>query len=138
MTQVLVTERFSVVSSRLWERVGRFASLGEWSPAVEHHECNGETPGSVRILHVEGGTVTEKLIEMNSRERFYIYSIEDSPLPVKNYQATIKVQDDGDGTCIMHWSSTFEPAGVTEAEAIQIIEGIYRSGLEALRLEFSG
>ncbi len=137
MAEVLVEERFFVEADRLWERVGRFASLGDWSPAVERYECNGETPGSVRILHVQGGTVTEKLIEMNSREQFYSYTIEDSPLPVRHYEAKIKLHNNGDGTCTMHWSSTFEPAGVTEPDAIQIIEEIYRSGLEALRLEFS-
>lgn len=138
MTQAAVREKFSVPASRLWGRMGSFASLGDWSPAVERYECDGETLGSVRTLHVAGGgVIVEKLVEMNPQERFYTYTIEDSPLPVKDYRSTIKVLDDGGGSCTVHWSSTFEPDGATEAEVIRIIEGIYHSGLDALKEELS-
>ena len=137
MTRVAVTEKFGVSAERLWQRMGTFASLGDWSPAVESYECDGETPGSIRVLHVGGGgVVTERLVEMDNKGRSYTYTIEDSPLPVKNYRSTIRVQDHGAGSSTIHWSSEFEPDGAPEADAVGIVEGIYHSGLGALKAEF--
>jgi hypothetical protein len=54
--------------------------------------------GSMRRLSlVGGGTIVEKLVKLDDKERVYSYSIIDSPLPVKNYEATIRVKDDGAG-----------------------------------------
>ncbi len=39
--------------------------------------------------------------------------LEESPLPVKDYSATIRVRSEGDGN-VVKWEGTFEPSGVDE------------------------
>ncbi len=80
--------------------IGGFHSLHEWHPAVA--KCDIETEGdtTLRRLHlVGGGTILEKL-EKSDDGQSYGYSILESPLPVKNYSATITVSEaEGGGCC---------------------------------------
>ena len=48
-----------------------------------------------RLSLAGGGTIVEKLVRLDDKERVYSYSIIDSPLPVVNYVSTISVKDDG-------------------------------------------
>ena len=61
----------------------------------------------------------------------YTYSILDGPLPVANYQSTLSVAADGDGSEI-RWRGTFDAKGASDAEAEKVIAGIYESGIKAL------
>ena len=61
------------------------------------------------------------------------------PLPVKaGYSATVQVTDKGNGTCNVNWSSTFEPKGAPEADAVKVVEGIYRGGIAGARKRVEG
>ena len=42
---------------------------------------------------------------------------------VRSYSATIKITDDGDGSCTVEWTGTFEPKGAS----------IYTGGIEGAR-----
>ncbi len=42
---------------------------------------------------------------------------------MRSYSATIKITDDGDGSCTVEWTGTFEPKGA----------GIYTGGIEGAR-----
>jgi hypothetical protein len=47
------------------------------------------------------------------------------------------VEESKDGkSCDVEWSSTFEPAGASEPEAVKVIRGIYEAGFENLRKMF--
>jgi hypothetical protein len=47
------------------------------------------------------------------------------------------VEESKDGkSCQAEWSSTFEPAGASEPEAVKVIRGIYEAGFENLRKMF--
>ena len=64
-----------------------------------------------------------------------MYSIinEDSPLPVSGYSATVRIADDGDGSCTVDFTGTFEPKGVPEEQAVEVIKGIYAGAIQAAR-----
>ncbi len=67
------------------------------------------------------------------------YSIVESPLPVGDYLATLRVRDRDDGaSCTVEWSSEFEPVGAPEPDAVKVIEGIYQAGFENLKRIFGG
>ena len=53
-----------------------------------------------------------------------------------NYVATIKVTGEGEG-CKVEWSSEFEPVG-GESEAVDIVQDIYKTGLDNLKKMFGG
>ena len=135
-----MSARIAVPVDDVWKLIGGFNGLPDWHPAVEESETDGDGEGSVRKLTLAGGgTIVERLERLEDDERQYTYSITDSPLPVSNYVATIRVRDDGDGTAsLVEWSSEFQPAGVSESDAVKVIQEIYSAGLENLKKIFGG
>lgn len=137
MTKVNVTTGLNVAPQQVWELIGGFNALPDWHPAVEKSELENE--GETRKLSLAGGgTIIEKLIKKSDEERLYTYSIVDSPLPVANYTATLRVKDDGKGNTEVEWSGEFSPQGVSEDEAINIVQGIYQAGFDNLKKMFGG
>jgi len=130
VSKVIISTRIAAPADDVWKLIGGFNGLPDWHPAVEKSETDGDGEGSVRKLALAGGgTIVERLERVEDDERQYTYSITDSPLPVSNYVATIRVRDDGDGTAsLVEWSSEFQPAGVSESDAVKVIQGIYSAG----------
>lgn len=138
MAKVNISTELNAPAEQLWQLIGSFNGLPDWHPAVEKSELEAE--GSVRKLSlVGGGTIVERLENVNDNERIYSYSIVDSPLPVANYVATIRVREDEDGSrSVVEWSSEFNPSGTSEADAIKAIQGVYEAGFDNLKKMFGG
>jgi len=133
MAKIKMETKLTASADMIWKTIGGFNALPAWHPAVEKSESDGERKGSVRTLKLAGGgTVTERLEHLSAAERVYRYSIIDSPLPVANYVAEIRVADNGDGTSTVEWSSEFQPANVAEGDAVKTMQGIYQAGLDNL------
>ena len=135
MAKVNMSTELDVSSEEVWDLIGGFNALPDWHPAVEKSELQKE--GSMRRLSIAGGvTIIEKLEKMDDKNRLYSYSIIDSPLPVANYTATLKVTDLGKGKTKVEWSSEFKPSGATETDAVKVIQGIYQAGFDNLKKMF--
>ncbi len=128
MASVRIRQEFDSPADTMWERIGDFGKLDAWHPAVA--ECATSDAGQVRTLSLEGGGTIVETLEAGE-PRSYTYRIDESPLPVADYHATIRVIEAGDGS-VVEWDADFTPAGASEAEAVETIEGIFRSGLDAL------
>jgi hypothetical protein len=132
-TTVYRSRTLSISADALWERVGGWATLHEWHPVIASVEAEGEGVGSTRLLNLaDGATVLERLESSDDAARTYSYRFVEHPLPVDDYAGTLAVSSNDDGSSTVTWSSTFEPKGVSEAEAQEIIGGIYSAGLDAL------
>jgi len=120
----------------VWAAIGGFNDLPQWHPAVESSTL--EEGGRVRRLQLgNGASLVERLQSFSERERSYGYSIEQGPLPVSRYRSLLHVGDaGGKGGCRVEWSGEFTADGVPEAEAIRLITGIYRAGLDRLGERF--
>ena len=135
MAKIDMKTDLNVEPDEVWKLIGGFNTLPDWHPAVEKSELEEE--GSMRRLSLAGGgTIVEKLVRVDDKERVYSYSIIDSPLPVTNYEATIRVKDDGEGNTSVEWSSEFEAEGAPENEAMDVIAGIYQAGFDNLKKMF--
>lgn len=100
-------ESYSV--DELWARVGDFANP-DWLRGVTRLRIEGQGPGAVRVLGVPGGVELRETL-VSEGERSLTWSMDDgSPLPVRDYEATIAVDDDG-GRARITWTSRFESAG---------------------------
>ncbi|MGI9305637.1 MAG: SRPBCC family protein [Gammaproteobacteria bacterium] len=132
MTTVSMKTDLNVPADQVWEIVGRFNALPDWHPAVEKSEL--EDGGKLRRLSlVGGGSIVERLEQLDEEEQLYRYSIIESPLPVANYSATLRVKPSKDGKgCSVEWSSDFNPAGASLEEATKAIQGVYQAGLDNL------
>ncbi len=137
MAKVNMTTDLDVAADQLWSLIGGFNALPDWHPAVEKSELQEE--GNMRVLSLAGGgEIVEKLEKHDDNERIYSYTITNSPLPVSNYRAEIKVIDNGEGKSSVEWSSEFSAEGASENEAIDVISGIFQAGLDNLKKMYGG
>jgi len=134
MTQVSMTQHLAVAAGDLWKLIGGFDALPDWHPAVAKSEL--ENDGQDRRLSlVDGATLLEKLVHLDDDAHTYSYTIEESPLPLKDYKATIEVHERDTG-CTLKWSSEFEANGAPESDAVAIVRSIYQGGFDSLKKMF--
>ena len=138
MAKVNMSTQLPVSIDHVWRLIGGFNALPEWHPAVQKSEL--EEGGRVRRVQIAGGaSIVERLESFSENEHMYSYSIEQGPLPVANYKATIRVrQEPGKPGCVVEWSSEFAPSGAPESAAVAAIRGIYQTGFDNLRKMFGG
>jgi len=136
MTTLRASQDLPVPAQMVWNVIGNFNALPDWHPAVEGSEQTEEDGATIRRLTlVGGGAIIEKLEKVDDKERLYTYSILESPLPVANYTATIRVREKKGG-CSVEWASEFEPSGASENEVTKAIRGIYEAGFGQLKTMF--
>lgn len=137
MAKVNMQSKVALSADQLWNVIGGFNALPKWHPAVQSSESTGDKSGSTRTLNlVGGGQIVERLETLDAKARRYRYSIISSPLPVAGYESELQVQDNGDGTSTVTWSSQFSPAGATEGDAVKVVQGIYQAGFDNLKKMF--
>ena len=78
-----------------------------------------------------GGTILEKQTNWDNKAKTYSYTIEESPLPVANYKATLSVKPKGSGSEVL-WISNFNAKGADDAKASSTIGGIFDAGLTGI------
>jgi mxaD protein len=123
----------------VWKLLGEFNALDVWLPPVQSSASTGvpTRPGAIRVLDLgNNARVTEKLLAYDGAKRSYSYAFVKSPLPVKEYVATIELREAPDGRTLVRWHSTFDAAGVPDDQAKQAILGIYEAGLARVALIF--
>lgn len=128
MVNVSRSKRFDASADEMWARVGGWESIHKWHPAIAATEATEDGSGRTLTLD-DGGIIVETLLDEG--ERSYTYRFEKSPLPVEDYRATLSVRPDDEGS-IVEWAGEFEPAGIEDAEAAELVGGIYQAGLDAL------
>lgn len=124
----------------VWKLLGDFNALDVWLPPVQTSTFTGEPtkPGAVRVLGLGGNaSVTEKLLAYEADKHWYSYAFLQSPLPVKNYVATIELRPAPDGKTLVRWRGNFDAAGAPDEQAKAAIQGIYDAGLGKLATIFA-
>ncbi len=118
---------------QIWEQSGAFCAIKDWHPLVA--DCVEEKEGDVtyRILTLgDGGKIKEKLLEVDDLS--YSYEIVESPLPVQNYKAKVWLEvDDEPDRSVLYWQADFDPKGVSEDEAKELIADIFAKGLKGMK-----
>jgi len=122
-------------AAAVWEKVGNFGGIHAWHPAITATDMKGDgkTEGDTRTLTLgDGATIAETLLGYDAKSMVMSYEINESPLPIKDYESKISVEELTDGTTKVKWVSTLNSKGVPDAEAAGIIKGIYEGGLKSL------
>jgi hypothetical protein len=126
-----------VAGVKAWTAILDFCSIKDWHPVIaacEQFDQDGKTMR--RLTTGDGGELLEELIEMDDPNMSMRYAIIESPLPIADYVSTIAVTEAGDGATIT-WSSSFNAAGVPDEEALELMTGIYKAGLDELASQLS-
>lgn len=132
MTKIVETAHVGAPAAALWRDIGGFGAVGDWHPMLARVRTEGEGEGALRIVEGRDGTrQTERLLENSREHRFYRYKMESGPMPVRDYVAELRVEDNGDGTSTVVWSAEFEPT-LTSFRTIEEIQESLKSGLDSI------
>ncbi len=137
MSNVRVEEEISADSTAVWNLMSDFGGLCSWNPGIETCDLDGEGVGAVRTIGMGGISLKERLESLDGDAKTYSYSIVEGPIPATGYVATVVISDAGAGKTRVEWSCEFEPNGAPEADLIQLFEGIYRGGIQAVEKALS-
>lgn len=132
MTNVVESIHVAEDADGLWQEIGKFGAIGRWHPMLAKVESEGERAGSLRTAEGrDGSRQTERLLEMAPDQRFYRYRTESSQLPIRDYMAELRVEDNRDGTSMVVWSAEFKPTA-DGTQTIERIRGFLKAGLDSL------
>ncbi|MCG8379899.1 MAG: SRPBCC family protein [Proteobacteria bacterium] len=129
--QVTKTMKLETSSEIVWDYVGDFCAIKEWHPAVAKCDITEEDSGKFRTLTLQDGAIIKEKHGGNNPTG-YMYSITESPLPVKNYNALFEVDSNGDHS-IITWTATFLAKDKPDNEAKEVISGIFDAGLASIK-----
>ncbi|MBW3097537.1 SRPBCC family protein [Pseudohoeflea coraliihabitans] len=143
MTRVVETAIVNVPIDTLWHWLRDFNSHVEWHPAIATSAIEDDAPsdevGAVRSFSLQdGGRLREQLLQLDDQARELTYCLLDSPLPLYNYVATIRLRPVTDpahqgGATFWEWRSTFDPPPERRAELSALVaKDIYRAGMRGL------
>ncbi len=147
--KVVETVEINAPVEKVWAVVGNFQDMS-WHPAFKATEGKGGNDvGATRTLTTQGdGKIFEKLTKYNAEQHMLSYEITEvdvKVVPVTNYAATISVTDKG-GKSVVEWKSAFyrgfvnndPPPELSDEAAVKAIEGVFKTGLEALKAKLDG
>jgi hypothetical protein len=145
MARVYASSVINASAARVWTRVRDFNGLSNWHPAIAESRIeNGEPAdkvGCIRNFSLRNGDrLREQLLGLSDYDMFCTYSILDSPMPLTNYVATLRLTPitDQERTFI-EWSADFDCAPDKEGELVSSIGGnVFQGGFDALKRAFGG
>jgi hypothetical protein len=125
----------------VWALIGDFCAIQLWHPQVQRCVLSSDDDddgirAQIRGLVVKGGqgTIVEVETARDEPGMSYRYSFIQGPLPVRAYNATLAVRPNGTGATVI-WSATFDADGMSDAEAVADITGVFDAGLAGIARE---
>ena len=117
----------------VWAMIGGFCDIAQWHPEVESCALSRDGAATLRTLVAKGGigTLVERETSRYERAMSYAYEVLSGPLPVRNYASILSVAPKDTGSTVT-WSARFEASGMSEADALADIEGVYERGLATI------
>lgn len=125
---------------RVWAMLRDFNGHDRWHPAVRESAIERGAPadkvGCVRRFRLaDGAELRERLLTLSDLEQTYSYCLLETPVPLFNYVAHVRLMPvtDGDRT-FWSWQSTFSTRPGEEAAMAELVgEQIYQAGFDAIR-----
>jgi NADPH:quinone reductase-like Zn-dependent oxidoreductase len=125
---------------RVWAVLRDFNSHDRWHPAVARsqmeNDAGGDVVGGVRRFSLTNGAeLREQLLSHSDREYTFTYCILDSPLPLFDYMATVRLKPVTDGNqTFWDWRSKFRVPDDRAAELENLVSRqVYETGFGGLR-----
>ena len=142
--RVYVTAVLEGPIEETWKILRDFNGLPDYHPMFASSHIEDGKPadqiGCVRnFKDHQGGQIREQLLALDDRARRCLYSILESPMPLWNYVAELRLLPITDGArCYAEWTADFECA---EADAATLVDtvgnGVFQGGFDALKQRFA-
>lgn len=125
----------------VWDYIRDFNALPKWHPGIAKSELEGQHGvGVVRHFFLVGdGELREKLLALSDQKFSCSYTILESPMPLKNYLATMKLYPvTSTQDTFMEWYAFFDMTDMSaEQETEMIVHQVFASGIASLKKHFS-
>jgi hypothetical protein len=124
----------------VWSVLRDFNGHAGWHPAVESSAIERAHPadkiGCVRRFKLKDGSeLREQLLALSDLEQTLSYCLLDTPIPLFNYVAHVRLLPVTDGNrTFWHWESRFTTKPEDRDRVTQMVaEEIYQAGFDAVR-----
>jgi carbon monoxide dehydrogenase subunit G len=130
MSEFRKSLQLAVSPDQAWAVLGDLANVDRWIPGISHVELEGFT----RTCTMTNGVIQhEKITDYSAATHSYGYTIEGSPLPVRNNRGRFSIEQVDQGVLIV-WESAFEVFDPAQEQMVeQMWDGATTSVLEALK-----
>ena len=143
MARVYTSSVIGASAKEVWDRVRDFNGLPNWHPLIRDSRIEDALPadkvGCIRNFNLQNGdNIREQLLGLSDYDFFCTYSILESPMPLTEYVATLRLTPITDGDrCFAEWSAEFDcdPAG-EEDLVTGIGNDVFQAGFNALKRRF--
>jgi len=145
MARVFVSSVIPAPAARVWDRVRDFNGLPRWHPRIRDSRIEDALPsdkvGCIRNFNLQNGdNIREQLLGLSDYDMFCTYAILDSPMPLTDYIATLRLTPvtEGDRTFV-EWSAEFSCDPAEEDDLVSGIgTNVFQAGFDALKRHFGG
>ncbi len=145
MARVFTSTVINASAADVWDRIRDFNGLPKWHPRIRDSRIEDALPsdkiGCIRNFNLQNGdNIREQLLGMSDYDLFYSYAILESPMPLTDYMATIRLTPITDGErCFAEWSAEFDCDPNDEADLTSGIgANVFQGGFDALKRHFGG
>ncbi|MEM8686167.1 MAG: SRPBCC family protein [Pseudomonadota bacterium] len=143
MARVYTSSVINAPASDVWDRVRDFNGLPKWHPRIRDSRIEDALPadkvGCIRNFHLQNGElIREQLLGLSDYDMFCTYSILESPMPLEDYLATLRLTPvtEGDRTFI-EWTAEFSCAPSDEDGLVEGIGmDVFQAGFDSLKRHF--
>ena len=143
MASVYVSSVINASADKVWDRVRDFNALAVWHPRIRDSRIEESQPadkiGCIRNFNLQNGdNIREQLLGLSDYDKFCTYAILESPMPLTDYVATLRLTPITDGDrCFTEWSADFLCAPDVEADLTHgIATNVFQGGFDALKRHF--
>ena len=145
MARVFTSSVIPAPAARVRERVRDFNGLPRWHPLIRDSRIEDALPadkvGCIRNFNLQNGdNIREQLLGLSDYDMFCTYSILESPMPLEDYIATLRLTPvtEGDRT-FAEWTAEFSCAPEAENDLVSGIgNDVFQAGFDALKRHFGG
>ena len=123
MTHAISTIIIHVPADTIWQVISDFGAAGQYLAGVVDCTVEGAGVGALRTLtSADGSAIVERLERLDPASQRLSYALL-TDTPFSNCLTTMAVRDLGSNQAELTWSATFEPDGLPESEAVDLLEG---------------
>jgi len=143
MARVYISTVIPASAKQVWERVRDFNGMPKWHPGIRDSRIENAEPsdkiGCIRDFNLQNGDrIREQLLGLSDYDMFCTYAILESPMPLENYVATLRLTPITDGDRVFaEWSAEFDCAADAEDDLVAGIgTNVFQTGFDALKRHF--
>lgn len=139
MAHVYVSAVIPAPIGTVWPIIRDFNALPDWHPSIADSRIEEGRPpaevGCIRNFNLkEGGTIREQLLTLSDLTHTCTYSILESPMPLTQYKATLRLTAVTEGNAsFAEWWADFACDPADEEGLVELVgQGVFATGFKAL------